>query len=68
MAIEMGLKIGKSGMPGWLSRLTIRFWLGSWSQGPGIESHIGLPVQWGVCFSLCMLLPLLVLSLSMTNK
>ena len=42
------------------------------SQCPGIKSHIGLPALWGACFSLslCLSLPLLVLSLflSLSNK
>ena len=24
---------------------------GSWDGGPRIESHVGFPAQWGVCFS-----------------
>ena len=38
-------------------------------RGHGIEPHFGLPVQWGVCFSLCLVFPLLVFStLSQINK
>ena len=53
----------QSGAPGWLCGLSICLWLRSWSQGPGMESHMRLPSQQRVCFSLS-LLSLLVLSLS----
>ena len=43
------------GAPGWLSRLTIRLWLGSWSQNP-----CGAP-----CSAGSLLLPLLLLMLSL---
>ena len=47
-----------------VSRLSVRLWLRSWSQGPGIEPHIKLPAQqWG-CFSLCCSNCLCPLSLS----
>jgi len=52
------------GTPGWLSRLSGCLRLGSWSQGPGIESRIGLLARRGACFSLCLPLPLLVFCLS----
>jgi len=54
---------GYLGTPGWLSRLSSCLQPGSWSQGPGIESHIRLLAQRGACFSLCLPLPLFVLSL-----
>lgn len=42
-----------NGTPAWLSGLLahvlICFWLTSSSQGPGIESHIGLLAMQGVC-------------------
>ena len=38
--------------------------LQSWSQSPGIEPSIGLPAQWGVCFSLSLCLPPCFCSLS----
>jgi len=34
----------------------------------GIKSPIGFLAQWGACFSLCLPLPLLVLSVFLTNK
>ena len=37
--------------------------LRSWSQGPGIEPHIWLPAQQGVCFSLSLLMLSLSLNL-----
>ena len=43
-----------AGVPGWLNWLSICLWLGSWSQSPGIKPCIGLPAQWGVCFSLSL--------------
>jgi len=33
------------------------------AQGAGIEPCVGLPAQWGACFSLCLPLPPLVLYL-----
>ena len=45
------------GMPGLFSRLIVWLWLGSWSQGPGMEPHLGLPAQPG---SLLLPLPLSV--------
>ena len=57
------------GTPGWLSRLSVCLWLRSWSQGPGIKPHIRLPARWACfCLSLCLLLPLLVLSCSLSDK
>jgi len=58
------------GTSGCLSRLSVCLRLRSWFQGPGMESCIGILAQRGACFSLCLLLPLLVLSLSLslTNK
>ena len=38
--------------PGGFSRWSVCLWFRSWSQGPGIESCIRLPAQWGVCISL----------------
>ena len=47
------------GQPSWLSSC---LWLRSQSQSPGIspgiESGIGLPAQWGGCFSLSLSLSL----------
>ena len=40
------------GVLGWLSWLSICLWLRSGSQGPGIQPHIRLSAQRGVCFSL----------------
>ena len=53
--------------PGWLSWLGVCFRLKSRSQGPEIQSGAGLPAVWGACFSLslCLLLFLLVCSLSL---
>ena len=42
------------GVPGWLSQLSLCLWLRSQSRGPGIKPHIGLPAQWGICFSLSL--------------
>ena len=61
------------GVPRWLSWLSVSLWFRSWSQGPGIEAHIRLPAQKGVCFSLsfyctpCCVLSL-VFSLSLSNE
>ena len=38
----------------WLHPLSICLGLRSWSQGPGIKPHIGLPAQQGVCLSLSL--------------
>ena len=55
--------------PGWLSRLSICLQLRSWSQVPGIKPCIGLPTQWGVCFSLLLCLcPACAISLSQIKK
>ncbi|CAD7671403.1 unnamed protein product [Nyctereutes procyonoides] len=47
-------------------------WLRSRCQGSGLESHVGLPAQWGVCFSLLFCPPsspcLCVYALSQINK
>ena len=58
------LKNTSWGAPGWLNQLSICLWLGSWSRGPGIQPHIRLLAQRGVCFSLspCSC------SLSVSNK
>ena len=49
---------------GWLSWLSVCLQFRSWSQGPGIKSHIRLPAQWGACVSLSLFLsPLLMCSL-----
>ena len=37
----------------WLSRLSVCLRLKSWSLGPGIESHVGLPAPQEVGFFLC---------------
>ena len=60
-------KLLLAGAPRWLNRLSICLHLRSWSQGSGIKPHIRLPAQRGAYFSLslCLLLPLLVLSLSL---
>lgn len=62
-------KIGKMGFkkhsmlaPGWLRGLSFCLWLRLWSQGSGIEPHIGHSAQQGARFPL--LLCLLVISLS----
>ena len=61
------IKKAISGVSGWPSQLSICFQLGSWSQGPGMEPHIGESAQQVVFFSLylcfCSLL-MLTLSLS----
>ena len=54
------------GAPGWLSRLSVCLHLRFWSQGPGIELHIGLPAQLPASSS--TFLSLYVLSLSFSNK
>ena len=41
-------------------------WLRSWSQDPGIEPHMGLLAQQGICFSLSLFLPPVVLSLALS--
>ena len=58
------------GAPGWLSGLSHCLQLRSWSQGPGIESCIGLTARWGACFLLSLCLPfcLLGISLCQINK
>ena len=56
--------------PGWFTPLSVCLGLTSWSWGPGIEPHVGLPAQRGVNFSLCPRpnsLPLM-LFLSQINK
>ena len=60
----------RDGAPECLRQLGICLWLGSWSQGPGIQSCIGLPAWRGTCFSLsvCLLLWLCSLSLCQLNK
>ena len=40
--------------PGGFSRLSDCLQLRSWSPGPGIESHVRLPTQRGICFSLSL--------------
>ena len=58
------LKIKASGAPEWLRRLgTSAFG----SQSPGIEPHIGLPAQRGVCLSLHLCALLRVCSLSLIS-
>ena len=52
------------GEPKWLRWLYLCLGLKSWYWGPGIESHVGLPAQWGVCFSLCPSPPTCVISVS----
>lgn len=54
----------------WMAQLVKHLlWLRSWSWGPGIEPHIGLPIQWGECLSLSLCpSPLLVLTLSLSNN
>ena len=53
------------GAPGWLSQLSVCFWLRSWSQGPGMEPQLGnlcsagglllpLPLPLSPCSCLCM--------------
>ena len=56
--------MGLSGVPRWLSWLSICLLLGSWSQGPEIEPHIGLLAQPGACFSFSAAPPPCALSLS----
>ena len=60
-------KIERKGVPGWLSQLSACLLLRSWSQGPGMETWVGLPAQRGVCFflSLC---PSLCFIFSLSNK
>ena len=48
--------------------LSFCLWLRSWSQGPVIKSCVWLLVQQEACFSLCLVLPLLVLSFWQINK
>ena len=59
-------KINKIGVPGWLNQLSICLQLRSWSPGPEIELHVGLPAKQGVwLLSLSLFLcpyPLLILS------
>ena len=52
------------GTPGWFSQLSV--WSGSW--GPGMETDVGLPAQWGVCFSLPFPTLMLSLPLTLSNK
>ena len=53
----------------WLSWLSICLQLRSWSQVPGTKPCIGLPTQWGVCFSLLLCLcPACAISLSQIKK
>ena len=56
------------GAPGWLSRWSICLWFESWSWGPGIKTHIGLPAQQRVCFSLSCYYSPCSCSLSLSNK
>ena len=66
IAVNINISIG---IPGRLSKLSICLWLRSRSQGPGIQLHVGLPAQWGVCFSLWPSSPLsFSLSLSQINE
>ena len=48
----MAIKMSYLGAPGGLRWWRVHLQLRSWSQGPGIEPHVGLPAQWGVCISL----------------
>ena len=41
--------------------------LRSWSQSPGIKPRIGLPGQWGICFSSYSCARSLLLSLSLSQ-
>ena len=50
------------------SRLSVCFRLRSWSLDPGMEPHIRLPTQQGVCFSLCPSPNSCFLALSQINK
>ena len=68
MAMDAFNKKWQEGVPGWLSRLGIFLRLKSWSQGPGIEPCIRLAAQRGICYSLSLCLPLLLLVLSLSNK
>lgn len=61
--------------PRWLSQLNVCLRLRSWFQSPGIQPHIRLPAQQGVCFflSFCPSSPLVSLPpllhiLSQINK
>ena len=58
------------GAPGWLSWLSIFLQLRSWSRGPGIEPHVGLPAEEGAGLSSPSLglSPPLVPSLFQINK
>ena len=52
---------------GGLRGLSICLQLRSWCQGPGIEPRVGLPAQWGVCFSLPLCLCSCSLSVSLSQ-
>ena len=62
---KLHFKVPIVGVPGWLSWLTVCLWLGSWSQGPGIKPHMGLPTQWRVHFSLS---PVCLCLLALSNQ
>ena len=70
----ISIKVLRMGAPGWLSGLGTCLRLRSGSQCPGIEPHVWLLAQRGVCFVLslypspCSCLPSLVLTLSLSNK
>ena len=54
---------------GWLSWLGACLRLRSWSQSPGIQSHVTLSAEQGVCFSLSLCpTPWLMLILSLWNS
>ena len=72
-------KVTTDGVPGWLSRLSIRLLISarSWSQGCGIQTHVeprsGSPAQCRVSLSLSLcfsapLTPLITCTFSQTNK
>jgi len=53
----------------WVAQsLRVCLQLRSWSQGPGIKPHIGLPAQRGVCLSLCRSCSLCSCVLSLNKK
>ena len=70
--IKLNLEVLRA--PTWLRWLSVCLRLRSWSPGPGLKPHTGLPAQQGVCFSLficlslCMCLFSLSLSLKWVNK
>ena len=47
-------KNSKTGVPGWLSKISLCLQLRSWSRGPGIEPHSWVSAQRGACFSLSL--------------